>query len=395
MPLTGIRVVDLTRILAGPFCTQLLADLGAEIIKVEPPGRGDPVRGQGAIKDGLSWYYAQFNRNKKSITLDLYADEGKAVLADLIRRADVLVENFRPGVLDEMGFPAAKLEALNPALILGSVNGYGSTGPHAHRPAFDFIAQAMSGFMSVTGAPDEPVRAGPPIADLVAGLYTALGITAALVARGGAGPAAGKGQRVEASLVSGLISMLAYCSANHFATGDLPGRTGNDHPVVWPYGLFHAVDGEVAIAPSTPVHVQRFLAALDLAHLLDDPAYATNEARMRNREALRALIDEKIGADTVDDWIERLNQAGVPCGRVLNLAEVFDDPQVQAQEMVVEIDHPGHGPVRMTGFPIKLSATPARLRHPAPALGEHTDAILRDLGYDVERITALKERKII
>jgi CoA:oxalate CoA-transferase len=390
MPLSGIRVVDLTRILAGPFCTQLLADLGAEVIKVEPPGRGDPVRGQGAIKDGLSWYYAQFNRNKKSVTLDLYADEGKAVLADLIRRADVLVENFRPGVLDEMGFDAARLEALNPALIVGSVNGYGSTGPHAHRPAFDFIAQAMSGFMSVTGAPDEPVRAGPPIADLVAGLYTALGITAALVARGGTGPAGARGQRVESSLVNGLISMLAYCSANHFATGDLPERTGNDHPVVWPYGLFHAADGEVAVAPSTPVHVQRFLAALGLAHLLDEPEFADNAARMRNREALRALIDQEIGADTVEAWIERLNRAGVPCGRVLNLAEVFADPQVQAQEMVLEIDHSGHGPVRMTGFPTKLSATPARLRHPAPALGEHTDEVLRDLGYDAVRIAALK-----
>jgi CoA:oxalate CoA-transferase len=388
MPLSGIRVVDLTRILAGPFCTQLLADLGAEVIKIEPPGRGDPVRGQGAIKDSLSWYYAQFNRNKKSITLDLYADEGKAVLADLIRRADVLVENFRPGVLDEMGFPAATLEALNPALILGSVNGYGSTGPYADRPAFDFIAQAMSGFMSVSGTPDAPMRAAPPIADLVAGLYAALGITAALVARGGTG-AARQGQRVEASLVNGLISMLAYFSASHFATGALPERTGNDHPVVWPYGLFHATDGEVAVAPSTPVHVQRFLAALGLGQLLDQPEFADNAARMQNREALRALIDEKIGADTVEDWIGRLNRAGVPCGRVLNLAEVFANPQVRDQEMVVELDHPGHGPVRMTGFPVKLSATPARLRRPTPALGEHTDDVLRDLGYDAERIRAL------
>ena len=174
--------------------------------------------------------------------------------------------------------------------------------------------------------------------------------------------------------MNGLISMLAYFSANHFATGALPQRTGNDHPVVWPYGLFHAADGEVAVAPSTPVHVERFLGALGLAHLLDEPAYATNEARMRNREALRALIDQKIGADTVEAWIERLNRAGVPCGRVLNLAEVFADPQVQAQEMVLEVDHPGHGAVHMTGFPVKLSGTPARLRHPAPALGEHTDA---------------------
>ena len=393
MPLSGIRVVDLTRILAGPFCTQLLADLGAEVIKVEPPGRGDPVRGQGAIKDGLSWYYAQFNRNKKSLTLDLYTDQGRVVLADLIRRADVLVENYRPGVLEMMGFDPARLQELNPALIVGSVNGYGSTGPYVDRPAFDFIAQAMSGFMSVTGAPGEPVRAGPPIADLVAGLYAALGIVAALVARGGAG--SGQGQRVEASLTGGLISMLAYFSAQYFASGQLPERTGNDHPVVYPYGLFHAADGDVAIAPSTQVHVRRFLETLGLAHLLDDPAFADNAARMRSRERLRSLINAKIGEATVEQWIERLNAAGVPCGRVMNLAEVFADPQVLAQEMVLEIEHPGHGPVRMTGFPVKLSATPAQLRRPAPELGEHTDAVLRELGYAPEQIASLQAAGII
>jgi len=393
VPLSGIKVVDLTRILAGPFCTQLLADLGAEVIKVEPPGRGDPVRGQGAIRDGLSWYYAQFNRNKKSLTLDLYADQGKAVLADLIRRADVLVENYRPGVLARMGFDAARLEELNPALIVGSVNGYGSAGPYVDRPAFDFIAQAMSGFMSVTGPPGEPVRAGPPIADLIAGLYTAFGIVAALVGRGGAG--SGQGQRVEASLTGGLISMLAYFSAQYLATGELPERTGNDHPVVYPYGLFHAADGDVAIAPSTEVHVRRFLETLELGHLLDDPAFADNAARMRNRERLRPLINARIGEATVDAWIERLNGAGVPCGRVMNLAEVFADPQVLAQEMVLEVEHPGHGRVRMTGFPVKLSATPAQLRRPAPGLGEHTDAVLRELGYAPEQIASLQEAGII
>jgi CoA:oxalate CoA-transferase len=395
VPLSGIRVVDLTRIIAGPFCTQLLADLGAEVIKIEPPGRGDPVRGQGAIKDGLSWYFVQFNRNKQSITLDLYADQGRAVLADLVRRADVLVENYRPGVLAKMGFDAARLEALNPALIVGSVNGYGSTGAYVDRPAFDFIAQAMSGFMSVTGAPGEPVRAGPPIADLVAGLYAALGILAALLARGGPGSGGGQGQRVEASLTGGLISMLAYFSAQYFATGALPERTGNDHPVVYPYGLFHAADGDVAIAPSTQVHVRRFLEALDLAHLLDDPAFADNGARMQNRERLRELINAKIGEATVDAWIERLNRAGVPCGRVMDLGEVFADPQVLAQEMVLEVEHPGHGPVRMTGFPVKLSGTPARIRRPAPMLGEHTEAVLRELGYAPDRIAALQAAKII
>jgi len=391
VPLSCIKVVDLTRILAGPFCTQLLADLGAEVIKVEPPGRGDPVRGQGAIRDGLSWYYAQFNRNKKSLTLDLYTDQGRAVLADLIRGADVLVENYRPGVLAKMGLDAARLEALNPALIVGSVNGYGSTGPYVDRPAFDFIAQAMSGFMSVTGAPGGPVRAGPPVADLIAGLYAAFGIVAALLARGGSG----QGQRVEASLTGGLISMLAYFSAQYFVTGQLPERTGNDHPVVYPYGLFHAADGDVAIAPSTQVHVRRLLEALGLGHLLDDPAFADNAARMSNRERLRALINARIGTATVDAWIERLNTAGVPCGRVMNLAEVFSDPQVLAQEMVLEIEHPGHGPVRMTGFPVKLSATPAQLRRPAPALGEHTDAVLGGLGYSAERIATLRREGVV
>jgi CoA:oxalate CoA-transferase len=392
VPLSGIKVVDLTRILAGPFCTQLLADLGADVIKVEPPGRGDPVRGQGAIKDGLSWYYAQFNRNKKSLTLDLYSDQGRAVLADLIRRADVLVENYRPGVLGRMGFDAVRLEDLNPALIVGSVNGYGSTGPYVDRPAFDFIAQAMSGFMSVSGGPGEPMRAGPPIADLVAGLYAALGIVAALFARG---RSAAQGQRVEASLTGGLISMLAYFSAQYLATGELPERTGNDHPVVYPYGLFRAADSDVAVAPSTPVHVRRFLEALELGHLLDDAAFADNAARVRNRERLRSLINAAIATATVAQWIERLNAAGVPCGRVMNLAEVFSDPQVLAQDMMLEIAHPGHGPVLMTGFPMKLSATPARLRRPAPGLGEHTEEVLRGVGYSSERIATLRRDGVV
>jgi crotonobetainyl-CoA:carnitine CoA-transferase CaiB-like acyl-CoA transferase len=393
MPLSGIRVVDLTRILAGPFCTQLLADLGADVIKIEAPGQGDPVRGQGAIKDGLSWYFAQFNRNKRSITLDLYQDQGKQVLADLLRRADVLVENYRPGVLARMGFSEARLQELNPRLVAASVNGYGSSGPYIDRPAFDFIAQAMSGFMSVTGPPGEPMRAGPPISDLVAGLYAAFGTVSALLARA-RGTTAG-GQRLEASLMNGLISMLAYASASYLATGELPERTGNDHPVVYPYGLFHAADGDVAIAPSTPAIVRRLMQELGLEGLLDQPEFGTNDARMANREPLKALINQRIGAATVEAWIERLNRAGVPCGRVMTLGDVFADPQVLAQEMVLEADHPGHGVVRITGFPVKLSATPARLRHPAPALGEHTDHILADLGYPPARIAALREAGVI
>lgn len=387
MALSGIRVVDLTRILAGPFCTMLLADMGAEVVKVEDPKGGDAVRRQGAIVDGLSWYFAQFNRNKKSVVLDLRADGGREALADLIRGADVLVENFRPGVLAQMGFGPERLNALNPRLVVGSVNGYGSSGPYAERPSFDFIAQAMSGFMSVNGMPGgPPLRSGLPMSDLVAGLYAAFGIVCALNARG----RTGRGQAVESALTGGLISMLSYASANYFATGENPKRTGNDHPIASPYGLFRAADGEIAIAPSTEDIVRRLLRALDLEAMLDDPDFATVAQRMKNRPRINAAIDGRLGLNTVAHWIETLNRAGVPCGRVMSLSEVFSDPQVLAQEMVLEVEHPGHGPVRMTGFPVKLSDTPCAVRLPAPALGQHTEEVLRGLGWDGARIAALK-----
>lgn len=376
MALSGIRVVDLTRILAGPFCTLMLADMGAEVIKIESPDSGDPVRRQGAIKEGISWYFAQFNRNKKSVVLDLYTDEGKKTLTKLLSTADVLVDNYRPGVLTKMGFSKERLEEINPRLIQASVNGYGSSGPYVNRPSFDFIAQAMSGFMSVNGAPDsDPQRAAPPMSDLIAGLYCAFGVVTALQAR----ERTGRGQRVESSLTGGLVSMMAYLSAEYFATGEIPQRTGNYHPIVSPYGLFQASDGMVAVAPSTDTFVRRFLRALVLEHLLDDVRFQTNEDRMTNRDALADMINEVTSLRTVDHWIEVINDAGCPCGRVMDLAEVFSDPQVLSQEMVLDQVHPGHGTVRMTGFPVKLSHTPAKLRRPAPDLGADTEAILADL----------------
>ncbi|HIN17974.1 MAG TPA: CoA transferase [Gammaproteobacteria bacterium] len=376
MALSGIRVVDLTRILAGPFCTLMLADMGAEGIKIESPDSGDPVRRQGAIKEGISWYFAQFNRNKKSVVLDLYTDEGKKTLTKLLSTADVLVDNYRPGVLTKMGFSKERLEEINPRLIQASVNGYGSSGPYVNRPSFDFIAQAMSGFMSVNGAPDsDPQRAAPPMSDLIAGLYCAFGVVTALQAR----ERTGRGQRVESSLTGGLVSMMAYLSAEYFATGEIPQRTGNYHPIASPYGLFQASDGMVAVAPSTDTFVRRFLRALVLEHLLDDVRFQTNDDRMTNRDVLAGIINEVISLRTVDHWIEVINDAGCPCGRVMNLAEVFSDPQVLSQEMVLDQVHPGHGTVRMTGFPVKLSHTPAKLRRPAPDLGADTEAILAAL----------------
>ena len=395
-PLSDIRVVDLTRILAGPFCSMLLGDLGADVIKIETPGEGDHVRKQGAIIDGFSWYFASFNRNKRSITLNMKTDEGKAVLTRLLKDADVLVENYRPGVLAKMGFTEERLKAINPRLVVASVNGYGTTGPYSERPAFDFIAQAMSGFMSVNGTAESgPLRAAPPLTDLIAGLYTALGIVAALRTRDRDGAGEGGGQHVETSMMNGMISMLSYLSAAQLATGNVPPPTGNDHPVASPYGLFKASDGFVAVAPSTIRILTRFLNELGLGHLFEDPEFMKIEHRVARRKELNAMIDAVMSKDTQANWIARLNEAGVPCGRVQTLGEVFADPQVRHEDMVIEVDHPGHGIVKMTGFPVKLSETPCRINRPAPDLGADTAEVLAEVGYGPEEIEAFRGSGVI
>jgi crotonobetainyl-CoA:carnitine CoA-transferase CaiB-like acyl-CoA transferase len=391
MPLSGLKVLDLTRVLSGPFCTALLGDLGADVIKVEAP-EGDSIRRQGAMRDGLSWYFANFNRNKRSIRLDLRKPEGREILARLIARSDVLVENFRPGVLARMGFDGARLKALRPSLVTCAITGFGTAGPYRDRPAFDFIAQAMSGFMSVNGGPDDPpLRSGLPISDLIAGLYAAVAILAAVPhAR-----ATGQGQAAEVSLTNGLVSLLAYIATDYFATGAAPARSGNDHPISAPYGLFPTRDGQIALAPADDAFFGRLADALGMPALKVDPLYATQPARVANRARINAIVGGQLAMQDTAHWVSVLNAAGVPCGPVHTVPQVFADPQILAQDMVLDVEHPGHGLVRMLGFAIKLAETPCRIRRPAPALGEHADEILSAIGYDAQARAALRAAAVL
>lgn len=373
--LSGIKVIDLTRVLSGPFCTMLLADMGAEVIKIEPP-KGDNVRNQGDMVDGYSSYFAQFNRNKKSVILDLYVEAEKDILKSLLSDADVVVENFKAGVFDKMGFDYDTLKSINPKLISASVNGFGSKGEMSDRPAFDFIAQALSGFMSLNGTEESgPMRAAMPISDLVAGLYCAFGIVCALQSRN----KTGKGQKVEASLTSGLISMMAYLSSESFVTGKAPNKSGNNHPILAPYGIFKTSDGEIAVAPASDKFCSIFLECIDLISLLDNELYKNNSNRMKNRDSLNEIVNERMISETSDFWIKKLNKAGCPAAKIVSLPEALNSQLIQDNEMVISSNGPEGRQIKMTGFPVKLSDTPSQLYRCPPLLGEHTNEILKTI----------------
>ena len=388
LPLAGTRVVDLTQVMAGPFCTMQLGDMGADVIKVEPPGSGDLARSMGGaalrLKGSDSAPFFALNRNKRSITLDLKSANDREIFYALARTADVVVENFRPGVTQRLGVDYITLAALNPRLVYASISGFGQTGPHADRPGFDLIAQGMSGIMSVTGEPDgPPVKCGVPVADLAAGLYAATGILAALIARGPTGP----GQHIDTSLLDAALGLSVWEATEYWATGVAPRAMGSAHRLSAPYQVFATVDGHVAIAALTQRQWRQLCTVLEREHLPNDPRFATNVDRLTHREELAREITGALSGQTTGAWVQRLLAAGVPAGPIQDYAQVFADPHTAARGMVQEVVHPVEGRVRSLGFPVKMSVTPLRIRRPPPLLGEHTAEILEELRLNRDRAT--------
>ena len=388
--LTGLTVLDLSRVLSGPFATMTLADLGADVVKIEQPGTGDDTRQWGPPFQGdQAAYFLSVNRNKRSLAVDLKSVDGLALVRELARRADVVVENFRPGTAARLGLGYDDLAAENPGLVYASISGYGQTGPDSHRAGYDAIAQARSGIMSVTGEADgPPVRVGVSSADLVAGMWAVIGILAALRER----DRSGQGQWVDISLLDGSVSWLTYVAAGYFATGTRPPRYGSAHPTIAPYQGFATKDGDLMLAVGNDAIWRCFAPVAGLDELVDDPRFSTNPLRVSHRDELLPLVADAMASRTSAQWMELLDAAGVPVGPIQTVDEVVTDPQVLARGMVGEVEHPTAGTLRTIGCPVRLTATPPQVRTAPPTLGQHTDDILAELGLDQTRIDDLRAR---
>jgi crotonobetainyl-CoA:carnitine CoA-transferase CaiB-like acyl-CoA transferase len=404
-PLTGIRVLDLSRVMAGPWCTQILADLGAEVIKIERPGRGDDTREWGPpwLKDTEgtetreSAYYLSANRGKRSVTVDITSDAGREIIRDLAKQSDILVENFKVGDLAGKGLSYADLGALNPSLIYVSITGFGQDGPRAAEPGYDYLAQAMGGFMSITGVangePGEgPQRAGLAVADLTTGMYAVIGILAALRHR----DVTGRGQRLDMALLDTQVGWLANQAQNYFTSGQVPTRTGSWHPNLAPYQPFKTTDGYVILAVGNDLQFDRLCAFIGRVELIKDPRFATNPVRVANRAALADEIERETLKRPSEDWLRDLPKAGVPCGAVNTIDKVFEEPQVLARGMKITLDHPRAGSIPLVANPIKFSESTIEYVLPPPLLGEHTEEVLRRLlGFDTDQIATLRAKKAI
>jgi crotonobetainyl-CoA:carnitine CoA-transferase CaiB-like acyl-CoA transferase len=394
LALQELTVVDLTQVMAGPFCCQLLGDLGADVIKIEPVGRGDATREATGhrLPRGESAAFVAVNRNKRSIAMDLRSDSGRSAFYRLVRDADVVVESFRPGVAARLGVDYAALREINDGLVYASISGFGQTGPYAARPGYDLIAQAMSGIMSVTGEPGgAPGKCGVPVADLAAGLLCTVGILSACLARA----ITGRGQAVDTSLYDAALAMSVWETAELWATGEPPGPLGSAHRVNAPYEAFATRDGYITIGANNSRLWERLCAVLNRPDLVADQRFATNANRVRHRAVLAKKLSHALSTHDTAEWVNRLLAAGVPAGPIRDYRQSCADPHTKAREMVVELDHPTEGRIRSLGIPVKLSETAGTIRRPPPGLGQHTDEILAAAGYSSDEIHALRAEGVV
>lgn len=393
-PLKGIRVLDLSRVLAGPYCSMTLSDLGAEVIKVEIPGRGDDTRAFPPFLEGESSYYLSLNRGKKSLTLNLKDEKGVEVLHRLVKKCDVVLENFRPGVTKRLGVDYDVLKKIKEDLIYCSISSYGQTGPYATRPGYDLIIQGMSGLMGITGEQDRPpVRVGVAVTDLNAGMYAVIAILSALRVR----DQLDIGQYLDVSMMDAAVSWMTYMAGSYFANGEVPPRMGGAHPSIVPYQTFEAGDGKFLLVAGGNDRLFKILCeVMDMEHLVVDPMYVSNTVRVENREILVPIIQEKLLTKPRDVWLSKLMESGFPCAPVNAMDEVFSDPQLLHRNMLVTMDHPKIGKIKQIGAPLKFSDTPLKLELPPPMLGQHTDEVLVKLcGYSEDEVAALKKNNVV
>ena len=392
--LEGLTVLDLTRVLAGPFCAMMLADMGANVIKIEEPSKGDDTRSMGPFKNGESAYYMNLNRNKKGVTLNLKSPKGKKIFLGLVEKADVVLENYRPGVMEKLGLGYESLKEVNPRIVYGAVSGFGHTGPYTQKPGYDIIAQAMSGLMSTTGWPGgSPTRTGTAIGDVLGGLSLAAGVLSAIYRQN----RTGLGQKVDISLVDSTVASLEIINIIYTIEGRLPGRIGNRYESTYPYDSFKAADGELVIGAGNNTLWRSLCDIMNRPELKEDPRYLNVKDRVERHAEIKALIDEWMAPKKVSDVLETLADAGIPCAPIYDIRQVVEDPHIAgAREMFVEMEHPVAGPVKLTGSHIKLSATPPSLRAPSPSLGQHNEDVYGQyLGFSAQDIAALKQEGVL
>ena len=391
--LEGIKVLDLSRALAGPYCTMMLADMGAEVIKLEMPGRGDDSRSWGPpFVEGESAYFMSVNRNKKSLTLNMKSERSTEIVHKLIKQSDVLVENFRPGAMERLDLGYQRVKEMNSRIIYASISGFGQDGPYRMLPGFDQVLQGMGGLMSITGEPGgPPIKVGVAIADISGGMFAAYGIVVALYNR----EKTGKGQMIDVSLLDSQVAWLTYRAGAYLTSGEIPQPVGSGHPVIVPYQAFKAQDVYVNIAVGNDQLWERFCKAVGLEKVMEDPKFASNAKRVENREEIVKIISNLVATKKGEEWLKILTDAGIPCGPIYTVDKIFADQQVLHRQMLKELDHPKAGKVKVTGIPVKLSDTPGEVKTAPPLLGQHTHEILAELGYSNQDVEKLHQEKVI